>query len=153
ESALDATSQSFLSRINVSFQKMGKLLDDLLAFSKMGLDEMSSSTVDLEILLEESLAHFEPETRERNFVWRRAPLPAVLGDAAMLRQVLINVLSNALKYTLRRDPAEIEIGHFRQEEIVVIFIRDNGAGFDMEHYEKIFRVFHRLHHDAEFEGT
>lgn len=150
---MDDISQSFLGRIARSAQKMGQLLDDLLAFSKMGREEMSNATIDLNHVLDEVLRTIEPETSGRNIIWRRAELPPVVGDRAMLRQVLWNLLGNAVKYTLYRDPAEIEIGHQAAEHEVVIFVRDNGAGFDMAHADKLFKVFQRLHKESDFEGT
>jgi light-regulated signal transduction histidine kinase (bacteriophytochrome) len=120
----------------------------------MGRAEMQQSQVDLQGLVSETIKTFEPETQGRNIVWRNGHLPAVRADPAMLRQVLVNLISNALKYTRPRNPAEIEIGALEgtaQENI--IFIRDNGVGFDMRFVDKLFGVFHRLHRPDQFEGT
>jgi light-regulated signal transduction histidine kinase (bacteriophytochrome) len=96
----------------------------------------------------------ENATHGRNIVWKIASLPSVLGDAAMLRRVFENLIGNAIKYTRPRNPAEIEIGCAGEEDgRVIIFVRDNGAGFDMRYAEKLFGVFQRLHRSDEFEGT
>src|SRR5690606_28227120 len=96
----------------------------------------------------------EMAVRDRNIVWKLAPLPSVIGDTAMLRQVFGNLIGNAVKYTRRRNPAEIEIGIAGEEDgRVIVFVRDNGAGFDMSYAHKLFGVFQRLHRAEEFEGT
>ncbi len=140
--------------IDDSAKQMGRLIDDLLVFSRMGRTEMRKRTVSLDRLVEETLASLKPETQNRNIVWKRIPLPEVPADAAMLRQALINLLSNAVKYTRPRNPAIIEIGcEERDGSEFVFFVRDNGVGFDMEYAGKLFGVFQRLHLDDDFEGT
>lgn len=153
EETSDEGPAPYLERIAESADKMNRLLDDLLAFSKVGRAEMSMAPVDLESLLEEVIEGLEPETRDRSIIWRRARLPVVIGDRAMLRQVLVNLLSNALKYTIHSDPAEIGIGHHVAGSKATIFIRDNGAGFNMKYSKKLFKVFQRLHLGSEFDGT
>lgn len=133
---------------------MGQLIDDLLAFSRMGRIEMSEGLVELNTLLQEALHGLEPTTQNRNIEWKIAPLPVVTGDAAVLRQVLVNLVGNAVKYTRPRDPAHIEIGTAGEEDgRLVLFVRDNGVGFDMQYAHKLFGVFQRLHRADEFEGT
>jgi light-regulated signal transduction histidine kinase (bacteriophytochrome) len=133
---------------------MGDLIDDLLDFSRTGRVEMCRSTVDLEKVLQETVAGLQPELNGRNIVWKHAPLPPVEGDPALLKQVLVNLLSNAVKYSRQRDPARIETGVISESNgEVVIFIRDNGAGFDMNYVDKLFGVFQRLHRPEDFEGT
>jgi light-regulated signal transduction histidine kinase (bacteriophytochrome) len=115
---------------------------------------MRQTTVNLDQLVKEVLQGLEPDTHGRQVVWTIRPLPEVNGDPAMLRQVLVNLLSNALKYTRRRTTAHIEIactdGNHNE---VVVFIRDNGVGFDMQYAHKLFGVFQRLHRSDEFDGT
>jgi light-regulated signal transduction histidine kinase (bacteriophytochrome) len=110
--------------------------------------------VRLQDLLEEALKAVESESNGRKIIWKKRSLPEVNADRAMLRQAFTNLLSNAIKYTRPRDPAEIEIGcQNGNPDELVIFVRDNGVGFDMSHADKLFGVFQRLHLDDEFEGT
>jgi light-regulated signal transduction histidine kinase (bacteriophytochrome) len=132
---------------------MGLLIDDLLIFSRMGRAEMRIERVDLGLLLEETIRLLEPEIQQRNIVWRKGVLPVVQGDPPMLRQVLVNLVANAVKYSRPRNPAEIEIGSREESGETVIYVRDNGVGFEMEYADKLFGVFQRLHRAEEFEGT
>jgi len=133
---------------------MGTLIDDLLGFSRMGRKEMATESVRLGDLLQEVIHEFDSETRGRNIDWLIGELPVVTGDRAMLRVVLVNLISNALKFTQKREKASIEIGSQRgTADEVSIFVRDNGAGFDMLYTDKLFGVFQRLHASDEFEGT
>ncbi len=146
--------RSYLETISGSAKQMGQLIDDLLAFSRMGRSEMHLAPVDLNELLEEVLPSLRSEYQARNIVWHKAPLPVVHGDRSMLRQVLVNLLTNALKYTRPRDPAIIEIGcRTDRPGESAVFVRDNGVGFDMKYSDKLFGVFQRLHRSEEFEGT
>jgi light-regulated signal transduction histidine kinase (bacteriophytochrome) len=133
---------------------MGDLIDDLLAFSRLGRTELRKTEVDLDELVQETLTDFQVETKERNIAWKIDPLPPVRADRALLRMVLVNLMSNAVKFTSARTEAKIEIGCAPIEnDETVIFIRDNGAGFDPEYTGKLFGVFQRLHSPTEFEGT
>ena len=110
--------------------------------------------VSLDQLVEEALTEVRQDTDGRNIVWKIGKLPAWYGDRSMLRLVLVNLISNAVKFTRTRSPAEIEIGCMNQEQDqVVVFIRDNGVGFDMKYVSKLFGVFQRLHTPEAFEGT
>ncbi|MEO6784961.1 MAG: PAS domain-containing protein [Chthoniobacteraceae bacterium] len=143
-----------LEVISDASKQMGQLIDDLLTFSRIGRSEMHRETVNLNDLVQLSAQALDLETRDRKIVWKIAPLPAVAGDRAMLRQVFANLIGNAVKYTGPRDPAEIEIGCAgREDGRVIIFIKDNGVGFDMQFSAKLFGVFQRLHTMEEFEGT
>ena len=143
-----------LETISSSAQRMGILIDDLLAFSKIGRSEMQKSSVDLNSLVEETLIQLEGETKEREITWKIATLPEVKADCSMMRQVLVNLITNAVKFTRTRNPAQIEIGCTTDENgRCVFFIRDNGVGFDPQYADKLFGVFQRLHSQAEFEGT
>jgi signal transduction histidine kinase len=152
--SLDDKGKRFLKTISDSAKRMGRLIDDLLLFSRMGRSEMRHATVDLERLAQEVKAELQAQTEGRNVVWKNSGLPSAQADPAMLRQVFINLLSNALKYSRTRDPAIIETGCEKDgPDEVVIFVRDNGAGFDMRYADKLFGVFQRLHRAEEFEGT
>jgi light-regulated signal transduction histidine kinase (bacteriophytochrome) len=146
--------QRYLKVINDASVEMGQLIDDLLEFSRMGRTELRSTRVVLDDIVRESIQRLEMEIQGRNITWKISPLPVVTGDPSMLRQVMANLLSNAVKYSRRRDPAEIEIGSAGAEDgRAIIFVRDNGAGFDMNYADKLFGVFQRLHRADEFEGT
>jgi PAS domain S-box-containing protein len=152
--ALDEPSRHYMDTISDSVKRMDVLIEDLLAFSRMGRYEMSKGSIDVGDLVQEVIREFEPEAGNRNIHWLLGDLPVVTGDRAMLRVVLINLISNALKFTQPRQQTEIEIGWMRtQETETVIFVRDNGVGFDMNYADKLFGVFQRLHSTDEFEGT
>jgi PAS domain S-box-containing protein len=150
---IDAQGRRCLDKITNSAQRMGRLIDDLLAFSRLLRADVSRTQVSLQGLQEEVRRDFEPDLATRTVVWTIGDLPDVYGDRSMLRQVFINLLSNAVKYTRDRLEARIEIGcSGTTEEETTIFVRDNGAGFEMEYVNKLFGVFQRLHGE-EFEGT
>ncbi len=152
--ALDERSQHYMVTISDSAKRMGVLIDDLLAFSRMGRYELSRTPVDLGVLVQEVIREFAPEMRGRSIRWRVTSLPIVTADRAMLRLVLVNLLANALKFTRGRAQAEIEIGWLPDRSTeTIVFIRDNGVGFDMNYADKLFGVFQRLHRVDEFEGT
>jgi PAS domain S-box-containing protein len=151
---LDEKSLRYLRNIDEAAGLMGKLVDDLLAFSRTGRAEMARGSVSFDQLVKDVIESLQPDTQGRKIVWQIESLPEVEGDQAMLRQVLLNLLSNALKYTRTRDEACIVIGSTKNEQgETVYFIRDNGVGFDMRYADKLFGVFQRLHTDREFEGT
>jgi light-regulated signal transduction histidine kinase (bacteriophytochrome) len=133
---------------------MGNLIDDLLAFSRIGRAEARKTAVDLEQLVKEVLAELRQETAGRDIAWKIGALPACYGDRSMLKLVFVNLISNAVKFTRKRTQAEIEIGCADEKKNEVeVFVRDNGAGFDMQYANKLFGVFQRLHPTEEFEGT
>jgi light-regulated signal transduction histidine kinase (bacteriophytochrome) len=153
-SALDEKSHRFLDTILESAKRMGVLIDDLLGFSRIGRAETNKTVVQLDQLVGEVVAELRRDTGDRDITWRIARLPACHGDRAMLRVVLVNLIANAIKFTRMRKPAEIEIGcHDGSRDDVELFVRDNGAGFDMQYQNKLFGVFQRLHLAEEFEGT
>jgi light-regulated signal transduction histidine kinase (bacteriophytochrome) len=144
----------FLEHIQGSAAQMRRLIDDLLTFSRTGRAEMLCQELGLEDLAREVIREMEPDFAGRKIQWKVGPLPLVHADRAMLHQVFANLLSNSVKYTRPRDPAEIEIGCLRLDPgETVIFIRDNGVGFDMKYAAKLFGVFQRLHLTDQFEGT
>jgi signal transduction histidine kinase len=144
----------YLETISAATVEMGQLIDDLLAFSRMGAEKMIEARVDLASLLDEVLLGLQMATRDRNITWKIAALPVVIGDPSMLKQVLVNLVGNAVKYTKGRAPAVIEVAVAGEENgRCILFVRDNGAGFDMRNAQKLFGVFKRLHRAEEFEGT
>jgi light-regulated signal transduction histidine kinase (bacteriophytochrome) len=132
---------------------MGQLIDDLLAFSRIGRSEMYKAPVSLDRLSKEVIHDLEEETQDRKIDWKLRALPEVWADPPMLRLVLMNLIANALKYTRPRTVAEIEVCCTAEENEIIVCIRDNGVGFDMQYADKLFGVFQRLHPEAEFEGT
>jgi light-regulated signal transduction histidine kinase (bacteriophytochrome) len=164
-----------LTTISQSAKQMEDLIDDLLDFSRVGRAELQMSEINLDQLVRETLGEFQAETKGRNIAWKINPLPPVQADHALLRMAMVNLISNAVKFTGARAEAKIEIGEVKAEmgkaenrnkfplsallistlpqEETVIFIRDNGAGFDPQYAGKLFGVFQRLHSQDEFEGT
>lgn len=152
--ALDEQSRHYITTITDSAIRMGQLIDDLLSFSRLGRNEMSKRPVNLAGLVLEVIRQLEPEMKDRTIRWHIADLPIVNGDRAMLRVVLVNLIANAVKFTRGCSSAEIEIGCQPGEGAeTIFFVRDNGAGFDMNYADKLFGVFQRLHRIDEFEGT
>jgi light-regulated signal transduction histidine kinase (bacteriophytochrome) len=145
----------FLEHIGDSARFAGTLVDNLLSFSQMGRAALRHSDVNLEALVQAIQVEMAPDYEGRNVVWKVGALPAVLGDAAFLHLALRNLVSNALKYSRDRDPAIIEISSQPSEgsQETVVFVKDNGVGFDMAYAGKLFGVFQRLHRMEEFEGT
>ncbi len=150
---LDQKDRRYLDKISESSVQMGRLIDDLLAFSRMGRVEMHKTRVNLEQLVREVIEDLAEEDESREIVWKLGPLPGVWADPAMLRLVLVNLISNALKYTRPRAVAEIAIACTRGHGEAVFCISDNGVGFDIQYVDKLFGVFQRLHSAAEFQGT
>jgi PAS domain S-box-containing protein len=153
ESRIDETEGRFLGNIINSAKGLGTLIDELLAFSRMGRTELRQAHIDTGKLVGEVVEGLQPETQGRRIEWRIDSLPIIHGDPSMLRQVWANLLGNAVKYTRQREVATIEISYHFNSEGHVFTVRDNGAGFDMEYAEKLFGVFQRLHSSREFEGT
>jgi signal transduction histidine kinase len=151
---LEGENRDFLTQIISAAKRMDELIDALLEFARTSRTELEMAEVDLEVLVEEALAILQPDLRGRNILWQRSRLPRARGDPTLLRTVFVNLLANAVKYTRTRDPAVIEIGtrQGRTRELV-IFVRDNGVGFDLRFAERLFGVFQRLHRADEFEGT
>jgi PAS domain S-box-containing protein len=154
EQVRDEEARHCMNVIGRAAGRMGELIDDLLAFSRMGRVEMSRKPVNLEILVKQAIRELEPVAANRDVRWQVAQLPEVAGDRAMLRTVLVNLLENALKFTRPRAIAEIEVGWSQTDSSEhTIFVRDNGVGFDPAYADKLFGVFQRLHRAEEFEGT
>jgi len=152
--SLSAASLRHLATISQSAKRMGNLIDALLAFSRVGRSEIQKAEINLNELVQEAMGDFQPEIKMRKIAWLIQPLPPVRGDRALLLLVLVNLISNAIKFTGARAEAKIEIGCLPGgADETVIFIRDNGAGFDPKYSNKLFGVFQRLHSQSEFEGT
>jgi PAS domain S-box-containing protein len=153
-SSLSRNSSSYMRKISQSAQRMGNLIDDLLAFSRIRQSGIKKVEVNLNQLVHETMGDFQAETKARNIRWNVHALPSVMADRALLRMVLVNLFSNAVKFTGTRAETEIEIGCVPGSgPETVIFIRDNGVGFDPRYAAKLFGVFQRLHSQDEFEGT
>jgi PAS domain S-box-containing protein len=151
---LDTNSRQNLMIVRESARRMGRLIDDLLSFSRMARSELSQTTVDTARLVEAIVETLRRDAPDRRVEWKIGPLPKARGDQAMLELVFTNLLSNALKYTHTREAAVIEIGvRPGADSETVFFVRDNGVGFDMKYIGKLFHVFQRLHRAEEFEGT
>jgi len=151
---IDPETGSYIDSIKQAAARMAKLIDDLLAFSRFGRAALNKRVVELDRLVAEALRAIEPDARGRSIQWRIQPLPAVVADPSLLRQVLVNLLSNAVKYTRPRERAEIEVGSLPGTDgETVVFVRDNGVGFNMKYAAKLFGVFQRMHSASEFEGT
>lgn len=144
----------YVTMILEAATRMGNLIDDLLAFSRISRTEAHNSPVNLEQLAHEAVAEVCQDARGRQIICRVNPLPTWYGDRSMLQLVLVNLVANAVKFTRTRPRAEIEIGCTESgNDHLVLFVRDNGVGFDMKYSNKLFGVFQRLHSQEEFEGT
>jgi PAS domain S-box-containing protein len=150
---LDERGRRYLDIIADSARQMGMLIDDLLIFSRMSRTELRHARVSLDALVHEAINGLQGEMNDRSIRWKIGSLPEVEADPAMLRQVWVNLIANAVKYSRPRNPAEIEIGCNSDNGELVFFVRDNGVGFDMQYAHKLFGVFQRLHRAEEFEGT
>lgn len=149
---LDAESRDFLERIIGAAGTMAGLIGGLVEYSRVNSAEMFVTEVDLERLLDAVLDELRPSTAGRNIQWQRSRLPSVRGDEGLLRQVLMNLAANAIKYTAAREPAVIEIGSRPEQDGVTVFVRDNGVGFDMKYATRLFSPFQRMHAAGEFKG-
>jgi light-regulated signal transduction histidine kinase (bacteriophytochrome) len=132
---------------------MGELIDDLLNFSRIGRREMKRSSIPMSDLALNVFEELKGECQERSIEFLGNDLPSAVGDHQMIRQVLINLFSNAIKFTKHQQPAKIEMGATEEGDENVYYIKDNGVGFDMNYSNKLFGVFQRLHSVEEFEGT
>lgn len=153
EDKLDDEGKRYLNLVRDNTLKMGQLIDDILAFSRMGRLGMSMAEVNMEGLAREVFDELMRTVNGRDLAVEIKPLPPAHGDHAILRQVWVNLLGNAIKFTSHNPAASIQLGSYMEGKENVYFVKDNGAGFDMQYAEKLFGVFQRLHGIDEFEGT
>jgi signal transduction histidine kinase len=152
--SLDVQGRRYLTTITDSAARMATLIDDLLAFSRMGRAGLTKRRVDLGALVREARDEVAADANGRRIVWTVDSLPIVDGDPALLRPMLVNLLSNAVKYSSTREEARIDVGMATGTDFeVVVYVRDNGVGFDMTYAHKLFGVFQRLHRAEDFSGT
>jgi len=149
---IDAEGQRLLGVIRSEAGRMGEMIKDLLAFSRLGRQPLAAGDFDTQALVDEVVAALRPEAKAGARI-ERAALPPTHGDASLLRQVWINLIANAIKYSGKREQPVVEIGSYQDGGFDVFFVKDNGAGFDMKLYDKLFGVFQRMHSDEEFPGT
>jgi PAS domain S-box-containing protein len=152
----DKFDKDTLDKFNVirsNTHTMGQLIDDLLAFSRLGKKHVSLALLNMDDLVRDVWKEIQNTNPERKLALTVNSIPPGYGDRALIKQVCINLLSNAVKFTKNRDTAQIEAGGYSDGNEVVYYVRDNGVGFDMEYYDKLFGVFQRLHSIDDFEGT
>jgi light-regulated signal transduction histidine kinase (bacteriophytochrome) len=150
---LDGEGRRVVGVIRGEAKRMGQLIDDLLAFSRMSRQQVEAAQIDMMALAQAVFGEQAAQAPGRQLRFKVQPLPPARGDRAMLRQALANLFSNAIKYTRPRAVAEIEIGGRTEGEENIYYVKDNGVGFDMKYAGKLFGVFQRLHNEEEFEGT
>jgi PAS domain S-box-containing protein len=152
-SILPPESREYLQLVRDNAVQMGHLVDDLLAFSRLGRKPLSKQPVPVGPIIEQVLHDARQQADGRSVSVSVGELPVLWGDPALLKQVFVNLIGNAFKYTRMRPKAAIEIGSYEIDGEQVVFVRDNGAGFDMKYADKLFGVFQRLHRAEDFEGT
>jgi light-regulated signal transduction histidine kinase (bacteriophytochrome) len=153
EEQLNEQTRYSLRAISAAARTMGRLIEDLLAFSRMARAEMNSTPVDLAAAIEKVRGELQCDCQGRCVDWQVDALPTVNGDPEMLRLVFTNLIANALKYTRPREKACIQIGTQSDADETILYVRDNGVGFDPQYAHKLFGVFQRLHSAKEFDGT
>ena len=150
---LDEEARRITSVIKSNTIKMGHLIDDLLTFSRMGRQDIVKTNIDMAAILNEVTADLATHYDLAKIQWTVHPLPTVKANANMIRQAWVNLVSNAIKYSGKKDTPHIEIGSFNKDHEIIFYIKDNGVGFDQQYGDKLFKVFQRLHSPNEFEGT
>ena len=151
--ALPDEARRFLDRISQGARQMGNLVDDLLHLSQIGRQTLSLQSASLNSIVAAAVESLRPDCSGRNIEWRIGDLCSVACDQGLMKLAFVNLIANAIKYTRPRNPAIIEIGQTIIDGEQIIFVRDNGVGFDMQYAGKLFDVFQRLHLPSEFEGT
>lgn len=152
EPLLGAEGRRILNNILHNSKMMGQLIDDLLTFSRLGRKELVMHKVDMEALAKSCIKQLL-QNQSLPVVFKTGSLPSCTGDATMLKQVWLNLISNAIKYSAKKENPKVEIGHHEKDGQIIYYVNDNGVGFDMTYSEKLFGVFQRLHRQEEFEGT
>lgn len=153
EGILDAEGKRICGIISAEARRMGQLIDDLLAFSRLGRKEMYSTNVDMKTMVVSVLNELIKEEERERTDFKIARLPSISADSSLMRQVWVNLLSNAIKFTSKKERAIIEVGSKSNKDEIIYYVHDTGAGFDMEYANKLFGVFQRLHSESEFDGT
>ncbi len=150
---LDGKSEIYLTQINNEAVRMGQLIDDLLTFSRLGRQELIMTNIDMDKLLEIVLKETTQHANTKNAIFECSKLPRALGDQSLIRQVLVNLISNALKFSGKEQKSIIKIKGHAERDQNVYSVEDNGVGFDMIYADRLFQVFYRLHPQTEFAGT
>ena len=150
---LDDEGKRLLNIIRSNTKKMGKLINDLLALSRIGRKEIDLLEIDMDSLARTTFNEIKVTTSDRELQFNIKPLPSAYGDEGMIHQVFFNLLFNAIKFTRPKEEAVIEVGGYTEDSNHIYYVRDNGVGFDMQHADKLFGAFQRLHREEEFEGT
>lgn len=145
--------RQYLEKIHENGRQMGLLIDDLLSFSRVGRQAIRLTNIELNPIIERIIANIKITQPDREVDWQVADLPPCKADYTLVQVVITNLLENAYTYTASQSKPKIEIGSVTEDGQTTYYVRDNGIGFDMEYADKIFKVFHRLHHESEFEGT
>lgn len=153
ENKFDEETKHQFNEVRKSAKAMSQLIDDLLAFSRLGQQAMNAKSFNMRNLIEETWQELRSANPDRNMLLNIKTIPFAWGDKALMKQVLVNLFSNAVKFTKNRDVAVIEIGGCKEGNEIIYYIKDNGVGFDMQHRDKLFGVFQRLHNATEYEGT
>jgi Bacteriophytochrome (light-regulated signal transduction histidine kinase) len=152
-SQLDDEARRITDVIKGNTHKMARLIDDLLAFSRLGRQEITKAPVNMAAVVKETIQTLASQTDTSRVQWIVHPLPVVPANENMIQQAWVNLISNAVKYSANHETPEIEIGSFGRNGQAVFFVKDNGVGFDSQYKDKLFKVFQRLHRSDEFEGT
>jgi PAS domain S-box-containing protein len=150
---LDDEGKRLLNVVRDNTNRMGQLIDDILQFSRAGRLEINFSGIDMEQLAHSAFEELQPSVATGKLQLEIEHLPPVAGDSAMMHQVFVNLLSNAVKFSRTREVPKIRVGATVKDSEIVYYVKDNGAGFDMQYVDKLFSVFQRLHNANEFEGT
>ncbi|MDD5168152.1 MAG: ATP-binding protein [Syntrophales bacterium] len=153
EKHFDEEARRHFHSIRSNVETMSLLIDNLLAFSRLGKQEMSKTSLDMEGMIRDVWQNLLTINPDRNMTLRIEGIRPGMGDRSLIREVFSNLLGNAVKFTRNRDKALIETGSLMKNSEIVYYIRDNGIGFDMKYYDKLFGVFQRLHGANEYEGT
>ncbi len=150
---LDESGKNTINVIIKNAFKMAALIDDLLTFSRIGKQGLTKVVLNMNTIVSTIVNEFKSQEKNNSVDFKIAHLEETEGDSSMLKQVITNLVSNAIKYSGKKEKPVIEIGSFKKDNMCVYYVKDNGAGFDMKYYDKLFGVFQRLHSASEFEGT
>lgn len=152
-SQFDEETRQQFNRVRDSIKTMGQLIDDLLALSQLSSHDLKGKMLDIGEIVEKTWQELKESNSDRKMILRIDGLPAAWGDGSLIKQVFVNILSNAIKFTRTRDQALIQAGGKEGDQEIVYWVKDNGVGFDMEYRDRMFNAFQRLHSSAEYEGT